>query len=367
MKAKIINQPVNVTSEADVNSPIITELAIGSEVELGVVVKKKWISVTLSTGQQGYMPGNTRVFFINRAVLIQENVNVYAEPSAQSPIKTQYKKNDIFFITDIVKQDKITWSKIRDSSGNEGYIDGQTLVYKISKAPLPGTQEYFFDSSGNEGYIENIDGQISVSYTQEKVWIRREKKKFIVEGKPIVGKPVRASIRSELQAKINALKWPQECANCGGPVQKTHSFIESYSNTNDGFGVAVTIKVPYCGVCFPKIKRSQNISSIQLIVTFLIGIPLSILLIKIQGESDSPFIFCGLLFALSIAIGYGLSWLLVKLPAKIFMKDKIAEPVKGKLIGEVKAGDNKIVSLALSIPNEGYAAKFAELNGVQNT
>jgi hypothetical protein len=201
------------------------------------------------------------------------------------------------------------------------------------------------------------------------VQIRHEKKKFIVEGKPIVGKPVPADIKSEMQGLTDALKWPQECANCGRPAKMTDTLIETVSLEDTGAvkaAISVAVKgIPYCEVCFPKIKKSQNIFFIQLIVTFLIGIPLSILLIKIQGESDSPFIFCGMLTALSIAIGYGLSWLLVKLPAKIFMKDKIAEPVKGNLIEEVKAGGNKIVSLVLSIPNEGYASKFAELNGIQ--
>jgi hypothetical protein len=201
------------------------------------------------------------------------------------------------------------------------------------------------------------------------VQIRHEKKNFIVEGKPIIGKPVPSNIQSEIQGLINSVKWPQECANCGRPVKITDTLIETVSLADTGAvkaAVSVSVQgIPYCEVCFPKIKKAQNVYFTQLIVTFLIGIPLSFLLIKTQGESDSPFIFCGMLTALSFTIGYGLSWLLVKLPTKIFMKEKIAEPVKGKLIEEVKADGNKIVSLVLSIPNEGYAAKFAEINGVQ--
>ena len=67
MKARIIEQPAKVYSEADINSPSITELAVGSEVELGGVKKKDgkgWVAVTLSAGQRGYLLGETRIYHI---------------------------------------------------------------------------------------------------------------------------------------------------------------------------------------------------------------------------------------------------------------------------------------------------------------
>ncbi len=134
MKARIIEQPVKVYSEAYINSPSITELVIGSEVELGSVKKKDgkaWVPVVLSTGQRGYLSGEARIFHINQVTLLQGSVNVYAEPSAQSAVKTQYKKNAKFFITDTIKQDNKDWVKIRDFSGNEGFIDGKTRIRVI--------------------------------------------------------------------------------------------------------------------------------------------------------------------------------------------------------------------------------------------
>ncbi len=196
------------------------------------------------------------------------------------------------------------------------------------------------------------------------VQIRREKKNFVVEGKTPTQKSVREKIKSELQGLIDAVKWPQECANCGRPVQKTDTLILSSSIKGTG-AVAVSVKgIPYCEDCFPKIKRSQNIAFAQLVVTALVGIVLTILLIIWQFNSDSPVVVCGGAALLSFAVGYGLSWLFVKLPAKIFMKDKIAEPVTGNLKEQQKGGGKKVVSVVLSIPNEGYAAKFAQLNGV---
>ncbi len=137
MKARIIDQPARVYREADLNSPSITELPIGSEVEIGGVKKKdgkSWVAVVISTGQRGYMPGDARIYQIKQIALLQKSVNMYAEPSAQSAVKMVYKRNTKFFITGKVNQDNIDWVKIRDFTGNEGFIDGKTSIRVIPEA-----------------------------------------------------------------------------------------------------------------------------------------------------------------------------------------------------------------------------------------
>jgi hypothetical protein len=131
MKARIIEQPARVYNDINMNSLSITELAIGSEVELGSVKKKdgkEWVAVTLPNGQQGYLPGETRIYHIKRATLLDGSVKVWAEPSAQSAVTTQYKKNTQFYLTDVVKQDSQDWVKIRDLAGHEGFIEGRTKI-----------------------------------------------------------------------------------------------------------------------------------------------------------------------------------------------------------------------------------------------
>ena len=134
MKARIIEQPATVFSEPDSNSPAVTELAVGSEIDLGAVrnnLGKKWVATTLPNGQQGYLPGETRVFHIKPATLLQNDVKLYAEPSVQSEVKTSYAKNAKFYLVENVKQDNQSWVRIRDDSGNEGFIDGQTRIKEI--------------------------------------------------------------------------------------------------------------------------------------------------------------------------------------------------------------------------------------------
>ncbi|OHB66111.1 MAG: hypothetical protein A2Y76_03575 [Planctomycetes bacterium RBG_13_60_9] len=147
MKARIIEQPARVYREADLNSPSIADLQVGTEVELGAVKKKhgtEWVAVTLSDGQRGYVPGETRIYQIKEATLLQKTVDVHAEPSLQAPVTVQYKKNDRFWIVQykkndrfcLVKQGEEEWVKIRDSAGNEGFIAGDTKINVVQEEPV---------------------------------------------------------------------------------------------------------------------------------------------------------------------------------------------------------------------------------------
>jgi hypothetical protein len=131
VKARIIDQRAKVYSQQDLYSTPVTELAEGSEVELGGVktkAGKAWVGVLLASGQRGYLPGDTRIFHIKPATLVQPSVDVYAEPSPQSAVKATFKKNTKFLMTETVKQDAKSWVKVRDGAGTEGFIDGQTRI-----------------------------------------------------------------------------------------------------------------------------------------------------------------------------------------------------------------------------------------------
>lgn len=140
MKARIIEQPAKVYSDANISSPSITELSIGSEIEIGGIKKKNgqsFVTVNLADGKKGYMLGNTHVFIIKQATLRQEKANVYAEPSAGSVLTTSIQKNSQFYLTDVVKQDNKSWVKIREISGREGFIEGQTKIKVIQEKAKP--------------------------------------------------------------------------------------------------------------------------------------------------------------------------------------------------------------------------------------
>lgn len=140
MKVRIIDQPVKVFSEADSHAISLTELPVGSEVELGGVKKKDgktWVGVTLANDQKGFIPGDARIFQIKQAFLNQGNVNVYSEPSNLSAVKAQFKKKTRFFLTGTVNQDNQAWVKIRDLSGLEGFIEPKTRITVIHEAVKP--------------------------------------------------------------------------------------------------------------------------------------------------------------------------------------------------------------------------------------
>ncbi len=48
------------------------------------------------------------------------------------------------------------------------------------------------------------------------------------------------------------------------------------------------------------------------------------------------FIWCGLIFVLAFLLGYGIAWLLIKLPAKVLFRKHLTEPVDAWLIAEKK-------------------------------
>jgi len=137
MKARIIEQPVMVYSQPDINSISITQVPVGNEVEIGAAKKKDgktWINVTLPNGQRGYMAGDTKIYQIKLATLVQANTNVYSMPSAMSAALNPMKKNTRFYLLDNVKQGEDNWVKIRNMTGGEGYIDGKTKIRVIAEA-----------------------------------------------------------------------------------------------------------------------------------------------------------------------------------------------------------------------------------------
>jgi hypothetical protein len=173
-----------------------------------------------------------------------------------------------------------------------------------------------------------------------------------------------------IEENLDAVQWPQECANCGDPA----SVWDEIKLEEDfkGFGkIHIDVPgIPYCQDCFPRIRTGKRLNSVRTTLGWILGIPIGILLIVLNYTSNrsqsgqSNFIFCGVLLLIGVAIGYGLAWLFVKLPAKLFLKKKFVEPVDAWLIKEEKKDKKEGISVVIAIPNKGYADKFAAANGV---
>lgn len=168
-----------------------------------------------------------------------------------------------------------------------------------------------------------------------------------------------------VEENLASVSWPQECAVCGNPPAIKDAI--SLKETFKGFGeVKVEVAgIPYCSECFPRIRAGKRLNKLVWALSFVIGIPIGILLIlAAMTNKNTTFILCGILLALGWLVGYGLAWLLVKLPAKIFLKKKIIEPVDSWLIKEEKKDKKEGISVVIAIPNKLYANKFAAVNGV---
>jgi hypothetical protein len=131
MKARILDSQVKVYSSMDANAVSLATLPEGSEIEFGGAKRKAgklWVPISLSTGQQAYIPAETRIYIIREGSLMQNNVELRSEPSSGSLIKSQLARNTKVYILQVVKGDGQDWVRVRDASGSEGYIPGDTRI-----------------------------------------------------------------------------------------------------------------------------------------------------------------------------------------------------------------------------------------------
>jgi hypothetical protein len=136
MKARILDEQVKVYSSMDANAVSIATLSEGSEIEFGATKRKGgklWVPITLSTGQQAFIPGEARISVIRQGALLQNNVDLVAEPSEGALIKQQLARNTKLDILQVMKGDGKDWVKVRVENGNEGYIAGNTRIRVIQQ------------------------------------------------------------------------------------------------------------------------------------------------------------------------------------------------------------------------------------------
>ncbi|MGE5123535.1 MAG: SH3 domain-containing protein [Acidobacteriaceae bacterium] len=136
MKARILDPQVKVYSSFDANAVAIASLAAGSEVEFSAPKRKAgklWIPITLSTGQQAYIPGESRLFIIRLATLMSKDVDLHAEPSSGSLIKQQLPRNTRLYIQEVLKKEDGDWVKVSIVNGGEGYISGNTSIRVVQE------------------------------------------------------------------------------------------------------------------------------------------------------------------------------------------------------------------------------------------
>lgn len=136
MKARILDPQVKVYASTDKNAISIATLTEGSEIEFGATKRKAgrvWVPITLSTGQQAFIPGDSRIAVIRQGMLLQNDVELRTEPSSGSILKGKLARNSKVYILKVVKGDGQDWVRVRDTNGSEGYIRGETRIKVIQQ------------------------------------------------------------------------------------------------------------------------------------------------------------------------------------------------------------------------------------------
>lgn len=136
MKARILDPQVKVYSSMEENAISIATLQEGSEIEYGNAKRKagkQWVPIILSTGQQAFIPGETRIYIIREGSVAQDKVDMHAEPSAGSLIKQHLQRNSKLSILQVVKGGDQDWVRVRDATGIEGFISGDTRIKLVPR------------------------------------------------------------------------------------------------------------------------------------------------------------------------------------------------------------------------------------------
>jgi len=187
---------------------------------------------------------------------------------------------------------------------------------------------------------------VGVPGAQARVPKMRREKNFIVE------------------ENLDAVQWPQECSWCGGPVEHLETLRLKEKFKSVGQIQAEVAGIPYCLRCAGRARWTGRLNTVVVIIAFVIGIPLAVFAIGqvLTGRSNTNIISWGWAFVVCIAIGYGIAWLVVKLPFKLVLGKRLVESVGAGLFEEKKSDGRKGVSAAISIPRKAYADKFAQVN-----
>jgi len=134
MQAKLMDETAQVVTLDGDEPVLICELRKGDVFDLGKVVKKrrvKWTEATLDDGTAGFVHGNVKVFIMLRAKSAKRKLKVYLQPSRSSEVIAMFNKRNEFQLLDTFKEGRIAWVQIKDTTGLEGFIDGNAKINVI--------------------------------------------------------------------------------------------------------------------------------------------------------------------------------------------------------------------------------------------
>lgn len=136
MKARILDTTW-VFAEMDPDAEAVASLQRGSEVELGEAITQDdqdWVPISWGEEESGYIRGDTQVFVVRQARVMQKTADLYTAPGSVGVMKEVLSQGERLEMLDILDLDEGRWVRVRDAQGNEGYLSGKT---RIRLEPLP--------------------------------------------------------------------------------------------------------------------------------------------------------------------------------------------------------------------------------------
>jgi len=125
MRASLGDDSARVWQEPNAESISMTSIQKGDEFEIGKVIRKKkevWVTVTLDNGVTGYISGDTHIFAIQRVEAVGNDLELYQEPDAASPVLATIPKKTLFTVRGVETVNDESWYHAETDEGVQGYI-----------------------------------------------------------------------------------------------------------------------------------------------------------------------------------------------------------------------------------------------------
>ena len=152
MKGILVDELVKVYAEPNDQTLSITTIRKGDEIELGKVSKKNkqvWVEVKLTSGQTGYIGGDTKVFMVKKLQLLADGIELFAEPGLESDVLKTFNKNSVITAIGIFKDDaeedyRKGFLKVIDENGTTGYIKADGKIRVDQESTVEGGKKLMF-------------------------------------------------------------------------------------------------------------------------------------------------------------------------------------------------------------------------------
>ncbi|MRS04070.1 SH3 domain-containing protein [bacterium] len=147
MRGILVEEEIKVFAEPSDQTLSITSLKKGDEFELGKVSRKKkevWVEVTLSSGQTGFITGETKIFVIKKVQFFADNIESHEAPSQESAVIKTYPKKTVVTAVGYESDEGKGWVKIIDADGVTGYVKGEAKIRVYQEATKENGKKQMF-------------------------------------------------------------------------------------------------------------------------------------------------------------------------------------------------------------------------------